>query len=79
MTNKNCLLLKNRECKVRKVIVDNKYMDFKIEVDKCVGSCNDKDNPYFKVCMPDIVKNINVKDFDLISQLFMKDVNMVVY
>ena len=23
MTNKNCLLLKNQECKVRKVIIDN--------------------------------------------------------
>ena len=39
----NCLLLKNQECKVRKVIIDNDYMTFpyKIKVDKCVGSCND--------------------------------------
>ena len=48
----NCLLLKNQECKVRKVIIDNDYMTFpyKIEVDKCVGSCNDVENPYFKAC-----------------------------
>ena len=39
----------------------------KIKVDKCVGSCNDKDNPYFKVCSPDTVKNISVKFFDLRS------------
>ena len=42
-----CLLLKNQECKVRKVIIDNDYMTFpyKIKVDMCIGSCND--NPYF--------------------------------
>ena len=29
---------------------------------------NGKDNPYFKVCLPDSIKNISVKSFDLISQ-----------
>ena len=54
----------------KKVIIDNDYMTFpyKIKVDKCVGSCNDKDNPYFKVCTPEVAKNISVKIFDLISQ-----------
>ena len=41
---------------------------YKIKVDKCAGSCNDVENPYLKVCLPDIVKNISVKSFDLISQ-----------
>ena len=27
-----------------------------------------EDNPYFKVCLPNSVKNISVKIFDLISQ-----------
>ena len=39
---------------------------YKIGVDRCIGSCNDKDNPYFKVCLPDSVKNISVKSLDLI-------------
>ena len=49
-----CLLLKNQECKVRKVIIDNDYLTFpyKIGINRCIGSCNDKDNPYFKVCLP---------------------------
>ena len=66
----NFLLLKNQECEVRKVIVNSDYMTFpyKIKVDKCAGSCNDVNNPYFKVCSPDIVKNISVKLFDLFSQ-----------
>ena len=66
----DCFLLKNEECKVRKVSVDNDCMTFpyNIGVDRCIGSCNDKNNPYFKVCLPDIVKNISIKSFDLISQ-----------
>ena len=65
-----CISLKNQECKVRKVIVNSDYMTFpcKIRVDKCVGSCNYVDNPYFKVCLPDIVKNVSVKVFDLMPQ-----------
>ena len=63
-------MLKNQECKVRKVTIDNDYISFpyKIKVDNCIGSCNDKDNPYFKVCLPDSVKNITVKSFDLMSK-----------
>ena len=66
----NCLLLKNQECSVKKVIIDNDYMTFpyKIKVDKCVGSCNDVENPYFKVCSPGSVKNISGNVFDLISK-----------
>ena len=65
-----CLLLKNQECKVRKVIIDNDYLIFpyKIKVDECIGICNDIDNPYFKVCLPDSVKNINIKSFNLLSK-----------
>ena len=63
-------ILKYQECELKKVIIDNDCMTFpyKIKLDKCVGTCNDKDNPSFKVCTPDIVKNISVKVFDLISQ-----------
>ena len=62
--------LKNQECGVKKVIIDNDYMTFtyKIKVDKCVGSCNDVETPYFKICLYGIVENISVEVFDLISQ-----------
>ena len=65
-----CLFLKNQECTVRKVIIDNDYMKFpyKIGVDRCIGSCNSKNNPYYKIRLPDGIKNINVKSLDLISQ-----------
>ena len=41
---------------------------YKIKVGKCIGSCNDVEDPYFKVCLPDVVKNISVKTLDLISR-----------
>ena len=67
---KNCLLLNDQKCNVKKVIIYNDYMAFpyKIKVDRCLGSCNNLTNPYSKVCVPDIAKNISVKVFDTMSQ-----------
>ena len=55
---KNCLLLKNQKCDVKKVIIDNDYMTFpyKVKVDRCIGSCNDVNNPYFKICPLTLLK-----------------------
>ena len=41
---------------------------YKIKTDKCIGSCNGKNNPYFKVCLPNTVKNVSIKVFDLLLQ-----------
>ena len=64
-----CLLLKNQEFKVRKIIIDNDYMTFpyKININRCTGSCNNENNPYFKSYLPDSIKHINVKSLDLLS------------
>ena len=43
---------------------------YKILVDKCVGSCNDKENPHFKVFLPESIKNITVKSFDLLTERY---------
>ena len=63
-------MLKNQECKVRKVIIDNDYKTFpnKFEVDRCIGSCNINNNPYYKTCLPDSIKKVSVKSLDIISQ-----------
>ena len=52
------------------IIVDNDYITFpyKIGIDICIGSCNSKNNSYFKVCLPDFIKNITVRSLDLISR-----------
>ena len=67
-----CLILKNQECKVRKLIIDNDYMTFpyKISINRCIGSCNDKNNPYLKTCLPNSIKNISIKSLDLLSNKY---------
>ena len=37
-------------------------------MNKCSGICNSINNPYGKLCVPDVVKNINVKIFNLMSR-----------
>ena len=61
--------MKTQECKVREVIINNEYMlyPFSIKVNKCSGYCNNISNPYSRVCVPNVVKNIIVKVFDLTS------------
>ena len=64
-----CVLMKNQNCKVREVIVNNEYMlyPYSIKINRCTGSCNNISNPYSKVCVPNVIKNVTTKMFDLIS------------
>ena len=39
-----------------------------IKISKCIGSCNNTHNPYAKLCVPDVAKDINVKAFNLMSR-----------
>ena len=43
------------------------FYPFSIKVNKCSGSCNNINNPYDKLCVRDVAKNINVKVFNLMS------------
>ena len=40
---------------------------YSIKVNRCNRNCNNINNPYAKVCIPDIIKNVTVKIFDLIT------------
>ena len=63
-----CISLKNQECKVRETVINNKYMvyPYSVNINKCSGNCNNIIS-YYRVCIADIIKNITVKVFDLIS------------
>ena len=68
-----CVSMNNQECKVRPEIanVNSKeplFFRFSIKTSKCSGNCNDINNPYAKLCLPDAVKNLNAKVFNLISR-----------
>ena len=41
---------------------------YNIKADRCIGSCNNITNPYSSVCVPDVIKNVTVKVFNLIPQ-----------
>ena len=61
----------NQGCKVRPQIVsvngdDPVFFPFSIKTSKCSGSCNNINNPCAKLCVPDVVKKLNVKVFNLV-------------
>ena len=43
-------------------------MPFSIKKSKCSGSCNNINDPYAKICVPDVIKTLNVKVFNLMSR-----------
>ena len=51
------------------MVVKSEHMTFPyyIKVNKSSGNCNNITNPYAKTCVPDIIKNVTVKMFDLMT------------
>ena len=72
-TSLNCISMNNQVCKVRPEIINVNsnepvFYPFSIKTSKCSGSCNNINDPYAKMCVPDVVKNLNVKVFNLMSR-----------
>ena len=68
-----CVSTNNQECKIRPEIVNVNsnqpiFFPFSIKTSKCGGICNNIIDPYAKLCVPDVVKNLNVKVFNLMSR-----------
>ena len=69
----SCISMKNQECKTRPKVVNVNgdepvFFLFIIKTSKCSGSCNNINHPYPKICVPNVVKNLNVKVFNLMSR-----------
>ena len=69
----SCISMKNQECKTRPQVINVNsnnpiFYPFSIKASKCSGNCNNINNPYPKICVPDIIKNLNVKVFNLMSR-----------
>ena len=65
--------MNNQECKIRTNMIDINnneptFYRFNISVNKCSGNCNNINDPYAKLIVLDVVKNINVKVFNLKSR-----------
>ena len=69
----SCISVIDQECKARPQIVNvnsnnpNFYLSG-IKISKCSGNCNNINDPYSKICVPDVVKNLNIKVFNLMSR-----------
>ena len=69
----NCISMKNQECKTRLEVININsnnpiFYPFSGKVSKCSGNCNNINNPYAKICVADVIKDLNVKVFNLMSR-----------
>ena len=72
-TSLSYISMKNQEYKVRSEIINVNsnepvFYPFSIKTSKCSGSCNNINDPYAKICVSDVVKDLNVKVFNLMSR-----------
>ena len=66
--------MNNKEWKARPKIIDVNnnepvFYPYSIKVNKCSRSCSSINDPYSKLCIADIVKSINIKVFNLRSEI----------
>ena len=69
----SCISMSNQPCKARLEIVNVNsnnptFYPFSIKINKCSDNCNNINDSYTKICVPDIVKNLNVKVLNLMSK-----------
>ena len=72
-TSLNFISMKNQECKIRPQVININnnnpiFYPFGIKTNKCSGNCNNINNPYAKICFPNVIKDLNVKVFNLMSR-----------
>ena len=81
-TNVNSLLnfisMKNQECKTRPQVINVNsnnplFYPFSIKTTKCSGNCNNINTPFANICVSDVIKDLNVKVFNLCQELMKQD------
>ena len=64
--------MNNQACKARPEIINVNsnnpvFYPFSVKTSKCSGNCNNINDPYAKICVPDVVKDLNIKVFNIMS------------
>ena len=64
----DCVSMKNQECKTRPEVININSNNpilypFSIKINKCSDNCNNINNPYANICVPNVIKDSNVKVF----------------
>ena len=45
------------------------FYPYNVLVNKCSGSCNTLDNPMAKLCVPNVIKRVNMKVYNFLMSL----------
>ena len=69
-----CVSVINQKCMSRPKIINSNadepvFYPLSIKVNKCGGDCNNINDPMTKLCVPDVVKNMNIKVFNLLARI----------
>ena len=71
-----CVSVVNQKCMPRPKILDVNegigealFYPYNVLLNKCSGSCNTLDNPMSKLCVPKIVKNVNMQVYSFLMRL----------
>ena len=61
----SCISMNNQECKTRTQVInvdgdEPVFFPFSIETSKYSGSCNNINYPHAEICVPYVIKNLNV-------------------
>ena len=71
-----CISVINRKCMPRPKILDVNegvgealFYPYNVLVNKCSGSCDTINNPMAKLCIPDIVKRVNMQVYNFLMKL----------
>ena len=68
-----CVSMSDQECKLGPSImsvniIESLFYPYNVLINKCSDRCSDINNPYANLCVLDVVKNMNIKVFNLISR-----------
>ena len=71
-----CVSVVNQKCMPRSKILDVNegvgealFYPYNVLVNKCSGSCNTLDDPMAKLCVPNIIKRVNIKVYNFLMRL----------
>ena len=66
-----CVSVINQKCMPRPKILDVNegvgkalFYPYNVLVNKCSGSCDTLDNPVTKLCVPDVIKGVNMQVYN---------------
>ena len=45
------------------------FYPYNVQVNKCNGSCNTLDDPMARICVPNVIKNVNIKVYNFLIRL----------